>query len=70
LQRVYLDDRVVYVHDIGQEPGTGWTEVQLGTAVPGTKRSVRVQIEAIQPDRGWGWGNASLTELQLSSDEK
>ncbi len=65
LQRVYLDDKVLYVHDIGQEPGSGSTDVLLGTVVPGTKRRVRVQIEAIHPDIGWAWGNASLTELRI-----
>ncbi len=67
LQSVYLDGKVLYVHDIGQDPGSGWSDVSLGTVMPGTKRSVRVQIEAIHPDAGWAWGNASLTELQIDT---
>jgi len=66
VQHVYLNDRELYVHDIGQEPGAGWSEVPLGSVAPGTKQRVRVEIDAIRPDPGWAWGNASLTEIEIA----
>jgi hypothetical protein len=68
LQRVEIDGVEVYSHDIAREPGSGWAKIPLGDVGAGTKRKVVIEVKAVQPDRGPGWGNAAVTTFQLSRD--
>ena len=67
-QRVELDGVEVFYHDIAKEPGTGWAQIPLGEVGEGTKRKVTIEVKALQPDPGLGWGNAAVTTFQLSRD--
>jgi hypothetical protein len=67
-QRVELDGVELWSHDLAAEPGDGWTEVDLGTGLPGNPknpRKVRIQVVAVRPDPGPAWGRAALTEIQV-----
>jgi hypothetical protein len=66
VQRVDLDGREVWSHDLAAEAWQGWNEVQLGEVRPGQPRTVRIQIAAVQPDPGLGWGAVSVTDIQLA----
>jgi hypothetical protein len=66
LQRVEIDGVEVYSHDIAKEPGSGWANLPLGDVGEGTKRKVVIEVKAIRPDPGPGWGNAAVTTFQLS----
>jgi hypothetical protein len=66
LQRVEVDGAEVYSHDIAREPGSGWANIPLGNVGEGTKRKVVIEVKAIQPDPGPGWGSAAVTTFQLS----
>lgn len=66
LQRVEIDGAEVYSHDIAKEPGSGWANIPLGNVGEGTKRKVVIEVKALRPDPGPGWGNAAVTTFQLS----
>jgi hypothetical protein len=68
LQRVEIDGAEVYSHDIAKEPGSGWANVPLGNVGEGTKRRVVIEVKALRPDPGPGWGNAAVTTFQLSRE--
>ncbi len=63
-----MDGAEIFSHDIAKEPGTGWAQIPLGEVGDGTKRKVVIEVKAIQPDAGAGWGNAAVTTFQLSRD--
>jgi hypothetical protein len=65
VQRVEVDGREVWSHDIGSEAWEGWQEVDLGETRPGQGRAVRIQIAAVRPDPGAAWGWAAATEIQV-----
>lgn len=65
VQRVEVDGREVWSHDLGAEAFEGWQEVDLGEARPGRERTVRIQIAAVQPDPGAAWGWAAETEIEV-----
>ena len=69
MQRVELDGAEVFSHDIAQEPGSGWAKIPLGLVGSGTRRRVVIEVRAIHPDPGAGWGNAAVTTFQLSRPE-
>jgi len=60
-QRVEIDGREVFRHDIAAEPGAGWAEI----AVPPRALEVEIGILAVRPDPGWGWGTASRTSFEF-----
>jgi len=66
VQRVEIDGVEVYLHDIAKDPGSGWASFPLGMVGPGTKRKVVIEVKAVEPDAGPGWGNAGVTTFQLS----
>lgn len=66
LQRVEIDDVEVYSHDVAKDPGSGWAKIPLGDVGEGTKRKVVIEVKAIRPDPGPGWGTAAVTTFQLS----
>jgi hypothetical protein len=68
LQRVEVDGVEIFSHDIAKEPGSGWAKLPLGDVGEGTKRKVVIEVKALQPDPGPGWGNAAVTTFQLSRD--
>jgi hypothetical protein len=68
MQRVELDGAEVFSQDIAQEPGIGgWASIPLGQVGTGTKKRVVIEVKAIQPDPGSGWGDAARTTFQLGS---
>jgi hypothetical protein len=67
LQRVEIDGVEVFSHDIAKEPGSGWAHIPLGDVGAGTARKVVVEVKALRPDPGPGWGNAAVTTFQLSA---
>src|SRR5580700_532749 len=67
VQRVEVDGIEVFSHDIAQAPWSGWVDIPLGNVRMGTKRKVVVEVRAIRPDSGPGWGNAALTRFQLAA---
>jgi hypothetical protein len=67
-QRVEVDGAQVLYHDIAKDPGQGWAKIPLGNIGEGTKRKVVVEVKAIHPEPGSGWGSAAATTFQLSRD--
>jgi hypothetical protein len=65
-QRVELDGDEVFSQDIAREPGSGWANIPLGDVGMGTKKSVVIEVKAIHPDPGAGWGDNALTTFQLA----
>jgi hypothetical protein len=68
LQRVEIDGVEIFSHDIAKEPGSGWARVPLGNVGEGTKRRLVIEVKAVRPDPGPGWGNVSVTTFQLSRE--
>lgn len=64
VQRVIVDDRVVLVHDLAAEPGTGWQQVSLADGTTPAHR-VTVEIVAVGPRKGIAWGDAAGTRIRL-----
>ncbi len=69
LQRVEVDGREVFSHDIARDPGSGWADVPLGEVGAGTNKKVVIEVRAVRPDAGPGWGDAARTTFQLSRGE-
>jgi len=65
VQRVEVDGREVLFHDIAAEPGSGWTEIPLGSPGPGRRTAIRIELVAVHPDRAIPWGQASSTAFEL-----
>ena len=51
---------------VAKDPGSGWAKIPLGDVGDGTKRKVVIEVKALRPDVGPGWGNAAVTTFQLS----
>jgi hypothetical protein len=68
LQRVEIDGVEVFSHDIAKEPGSGWAHISLGNVGEGTRRKLVIEVKALHPDPGPGWGNAAVTTFQLSRE--
>jgi hypothetical protein len=66
VQRVEVDGAEVLSHDIAEEPWSGWADIPLGDVGTGTKRKVLIEVMAISPDPGAGWGDNALTTFQLA----
>ena len=66
VQRVEVDGAEVFSNDIAREPWSGWTDIPLGSVGSGTKRSVVIEVQAIRPDPGAGWGDHAQTTFQLA----
>jgi hypothetical protein len=65
VQSVKVDNEEVFSEDIAQEPGSGWSNIPLGNVGTGTKRKIAIEVNALHPDPGWGWGDAGQTKFQL-----
>ena len=66
VQRVELDGVEVFSHDIAKDPGSGWAHIPLGNVGEGTRRKVVIEVKAIRPDAGPGWGDAARTTFRLA----
>lgn len=66
VQRALVDGREVLVHDVAAEPGSGWTEIPLGTLPPGRRTAIRIELVAVQPDPGIPWGRQAATSFELA----
>jgi len=66
LERVSIDGREVFSHDLAAEPGAGWLEVPLTRAGFPAPSRVSFEIRAIAPDPGWAWGAASAASFELA----
>ncbi|HYX26732.1 MAG TPA: hypothetical protein VFC23_21440 [Thermoanaerobaculia bacterium] len=64
-QRVAIDGVEVFRHDLAAEPGGGWARIPLGPAGP-RGRSVRLEVRAVRPEPGAGWGKAASTTFRLA----
>ena len=69
IQRVIVDGKELFRHDLAAQPGSGWFEIPLGFVGEGTNKSVLIEIIAVRPDPGWEWGLASRTTFQLAIKE-
>ncbi len=67
VQRVEIDGAEVFSHDIAREPGSGWANIPLGSVGTGIKKKVVIEVDAIQPEPGRGWGDAGQTTFQLTN---
>jgi hypothetical protein len=67
LQRVEVDGAEVLSNDIARVPWSGWIDIPLGKVGTGTKRKVVIEVRAVQPDVGPGWGSAAVTRFQLAA---
>jgi hypothetical protein len=65
-QRVEVDGAEVLEHDLAAEPWTGWTNVPLGEVGAGTRKRVVVEVTALAPNPGAGWGPAANTWFRLA----
>jgi hypothetical protein len=65
-QRVALDGKEVFYHDVSQEPGSGWVDIPLGNVGTGTRRKVVIEVESINPEPGAAWAYNSRTSFQLA----
>lgn len=66
LQVVTINAAEVYRRDIADMPGAGWHDIPLDTHPDGTPLEIQVIILAPEPDAGWQWGRAALTEVQFT----
>jgi hypothetical protein len=65
VQRVKIDGKEVFFRDIGLEPGSLWSNIPLGPVGAGTKRNVTIEMEAIHPKRGMGWGYSGRVVFRM-----
>ena len=65
LQRVLVDGREALSHDLAVASGAGWLEIPLGSVSPGARKTVRIEIVAVDPEPGAAWGRAASTRFQL-----
>jgi hypothetical protein len=70
VQRVVVDGREVLAHDVAGEPGSGWSEVPLGKAGPGTRKRVVIEVAAVRPDPGISWGWTATTRFELARAQR
>jgi hypothetical protein len=66
VQRVVVDGREALVHDVAAQPGSGWTEIPLGSPGPAQRMAVTVEVVAVRPDPGLSWGRAASTSFELA----
>lgn len=64
LQRVTVDGRTLWTHEIGASPGVGWSEVPLGAIGPESR--IVVEVVATRPVPGRPRGFAGVTGFQLT----
>jgi hypothetical protein len=67
-QRVIVEGKEMFYHDIASQPGKGWFSIPLGPAGYGTGKSVVIEIVSVRPDPGPAWGAAAKTEFRLALD--
>ncbi len=65
LEKVSIDGREVFSHDIAAAPGAGWIEVPLTRAGLPAPSRVSFEILAVAPDAGGAWGAASAASFEL-----
>jgi hypothetical protein len=66
LQRIEVDGVEVFSHDFAQTPWIGSANIPLGNVGTGTKRSIVIEVKAINPDPGAGWGDNAQIAFQLA----
>jgi hypothetical protein len=69
VQRVVVDGKELFHHDLAAQPGSGWFDIPLGLVGEGTNKSVLIELIAVRPDPGCAWGSASRTTFQLAIKE-
>jgi hypothetical protein len=67
VQRVELDGREVYSHDVGLDPGSGWSDIPLGPIAIGMTKKVVIEVQAIHPAASQNWAYNSRTGFQLAT---
>ena len=61
-QQVYVDDELVWRHDLSGGPFAGWHTVVVRHTGAGASMTVRVQLTAVGPvEPGWNWGELART---------
>lgn len=66
VQRLIVDGRVVLVHDVAAESGSGWYERPLGEIGRGKKIAIRIELVALRPDPGISWGKQAATSFEFA----
>ena len=66
-QIVSVNGKEALHHDMADEPGASWLEIPLGKVGPQAALSFSVEMKAINPDPGWGWGRATSTQFRVES---
>lgn len=69
IQVVTINAEEVYRHDIAATPGAGWHDIPLDGYPAGTPLEIQVTLLAENPDFGWAWGRAAITEVQFTGKE-
>jgi hypothetical protein len=65
VERVEVDGREVLRHDVAAEAGSGWMEIPVADASDAPGRRVTIEMLAVAPDRGWGWGRAATARFEF-----
>ncbi|HEX2643426.1 MAG TPA: hypothetical protein VHU81_10560, partial [Thermoanaerobaculia bacterium] len=66
-QRVEIDGREVWRHDLAATPGTGWQAAPAGPIGGGEERRVVIEVAAGTPDPTLDWGPAAATRFRLGA---
>lgn len=66
VQIVTINGEEVYRHDLAADPGAGWHDLPLDGYPDGTALEIQVTLLAPNPNSGWKWGRAALTEVQFT----
>lgn len=67
LQIVYVNGERIIRHDVADEIFLGWQDVYLGKISPGQPFNFSLEVKALKPDDGWGWGDVSNTAFKITS---
>lgn len=66
VQSVTIDGRETLRHDVADEAFAGWIEAPIADGGSGAGRRVTFEVQAIAPERGWGWGVAARSAIEFT----
>ncbi|KKN33787.1 hypothetical protein LCGC14_0800200 [marine sediment metagenome] len=72
VQRILIDDLEVLRHDLGDESGTGWNDVEMKIPFTNNQIKIRIEVRAVSKSITAGWADASGTigSVQLLRDDQ
>lgn len=65
VERVEMQGREVFRHDIAKDPGAGWMEIPLPMPGGDAAREVSIEVLAVSPDPGWEWGRVAAASFEF-----